>query len=411
MTKKKEQAPKRRSNGEGTVYRIKDGCFGAAISLGKDENGKRIRKVLTGKTEDEVIQKMNLLLKDLQLVKGEEVSVDMRTKTEDFVNTFKLKSLMREVQNEVISSRTYENYEYCLKKFTDYFGNKAIGVIDTSELNRFFSSMIKASLSQAYLDRVAYITERMYKWACKKAYLTSNPFEGDDFIRPRSIQTEQEITALTPDELQEIRTAIKKSPIISPVFELMLASGVRTQEALGLSWKDIDLDSGEIHICRAITIDIKYDYEGKKISRSTHPDTTKTNIKNHKVFLNSSALELIRTWKETAPSISKTKTGDDDFVFGNSQKSHWTYGGFRSSVNTYLTRELENVSSLRLHRIRHTVATILAEDGASLLELMQQLGHTQTKTTMKYIDKASKKIAESNRERLQQGLENRLKMG
>ena len=31
----------RRANGEGSVYQIKDGRFGAAISLGKDEKGKR----------------------------------------------------------------------------------------------------------------------------------------------------------------------------------------------------------------------------------------------------------------------------------------------------------------------------------------------------------------------------------
>lgn len=52
----------RRANGEGSVYQIKDGRFGAAISLGKDESGKRLRHVETGKTEQEAIDKMKLWL-------------------------------------------------------------------------------------------------------------------------------------------------------------------------------------------------------------------------------------------------------------------------------------------------------------------------------------------------------------
>lgn len=47
----------RRANGEGSVYQIKDGRYGAAISLGKDETGKRLRHVETGKTEQDAIQK------------------------------------------------------------------------------------------------------------------------------------------------------------------------------------------------------------------------------------------------------------------------------------------------------------------------------------------------------------------
>ena len=52
-----KQKNTRRTNGEGSVYQMKDGRYGAACSLGKDENGKRVRHVETGKTEQEVIDK------------------------------------------------------------------------------------------------------------------------------------------------------------------------------------------------------------------------------------------------------------------------------------------------------------------------------------------------------------------
>ena len=49
MGKSKKVNFTRRANGEGSVYQIKDGRFGAAISLGKDTTGKRLRHVETGK--------------------------------------------------------------------------------------------------------------------------------------------------------------------------------------------------------------------------------------------------------------------------------------------------------------------------------------------------------------------------
>ena len=62
MAKSKKVQFTRRANGEGSVYQIKDGRYGAAYSLGKDENGKRLRHVETGKTEQDAIQKMQLWL-------------------------------------------------------------------------------------------------------------------------------------------------------------------------------------------------------------------------------------------------------------------------------------------------------------------------------------------------------------
>ena len=68
----------RRANGEGSVYQIKDGRYGAAISLGKDETGKRLRHVETGKTEQDAIQKMQLWLAQNGYMGPQTVSPQLR---------------------------------------------------------------------------------------------------------------------------------------------------------------------------------------------------------------------------------------------------------------------------------------------------------------------------------------------
>ncbi|MBK5240234.1 hypothetical protein [Clostridium sp.] len=82
----------RNSSGKGTIFLRKDGRYGAAVSLGKDENGKRIRPNVTGKTEEEAKEKMRVLLMKMELIDEEEISIitfDSKTLVEDFIKEFK----------------------------------------------------------------------------------------------------------------------------------------------------------------------------------------------------------------------------------------------------------------------------------------------------------------------------------
>lgn len=85
----------RRANGEGSVYQIKDGRFGAAISLGKDETGKRLRHVETGKTEQEAIDKMKRWLSQNGYMSEENtIIINGQSIIDEFVEEFKIKGLL-----------------------------------------------------------------------------------------------------------------------------------------------------------------------------------------------------------------------------------------------------------------------------------------------------------------------------
>ena len=96
----------RRANGEGSVYQIKDGRFGAAISLGKDETGKRLRHVETGKTEQEAIDKMKRWLAQNGYMGEETIIINEQSSINEFIEEFKVKGLL----GSGISDVTFENY-------------------------------------------------------------------------------------------------------------------------------------------------------------------------------------------------------------------------------------------------------------------------------------------------------------
>ena len=306
-----------------------------------------------------------------------------------------------------ISDRTIENYSYALKHFQEYFSSKRIGMVDTDEINRFFAWMVNFmengtyKYSQVTLDRTVYIVGRMFSRAVRKEYLPSNPMNNEEFKTPRSKKKTVEITALSSEEISILKSALMANKVVYPVVALMSATGMRTQEALGLQWGDIDFENATIHIQRAVTEEIAWDSHGNKISAKTILGPTKNGSSERKIAVPEGVINLLRQWRETAPLVSKTQFGESDRVFGNSKSPSWTYAGFRSSVNRTLKNSDSGVDSLRLHRLRHTVATMLSnEPDSNVFNIMQLLGHTQIKTAQKYIDNQTKERAEKNRELL-----------
>lgn len=386
MSKSKKVNFTRRANGEGSVYQIKDGRFGAAISLGKDEAGKRLRHVETGKTEQEAIDKMKRWLAQNGYMGEETIIINGQSTISEFVEEFKVKGLL----GSGISDVTLENYSYALKHFQEYFKGKRIGTVDTDEVNRFFAWMVNFmengtyKYSQVTLDRTVYVVNRMFSRAVRKEYLPSNPMNNEEFKTPRSKKKTVEITALSSEDISILKSALMANKVVYPVIALMSATGMRTQEALGLQWGDIDFDNATIHIQRAITEKMEWDSHGNKISARTVLGPTKNGSSERIISVPVEVINLLQEWRQVAPTISKTELGNTDCVFGNSKGPSWTYSGFRSSVNRCLKNSDTGMENLRLHRLRHTVATMISnESDATVFHIMQLLGHSQVKNCTK----------------------------
>lgn len=401
MNKSKKMQFTRRANGEGSVYQMKDGRIGAAISLGKDANGKRLRHVETGKTEQDAIQKMQLWLFQNGYMGQQTVVINGQTTVEEFVEDFRLRSLM----GSGISDRTFENYSYALKHFQDYFRGQRIGTIASEEMKRFFAWMVnyeengQYKYSQVTLDRTVYVVNRMFKRAVNKGYLSSNPMGDPDFKKPISKKGVKHPKALSNEELIILKKALEGNQVVYPVIALMAITGMRTQEALGLQWGDVDFENNVIHIQRAITKKFDWDAHGNKIASKTVLGPTKNPYSNRELVVPEEVIKLLLDWREIAPEVSKTKLGQNDCIFGNRKCSNWTYAGFRASIKHMLKKSNLGMDNLRLHRLRHTVATEMSNrPNANVYELMQLLGHGDIRTAKEYIDAETRDRAEKNKE-------------
>jgi integrase len=158
---------------------------------------------------------------------------------------------------------------------------------------------------------------------------------------------------LDDQERQRLLDTCKKSrnPILYTIVILALSTGMRKGEILGLKWRNVDFDKNRIVI-----------QETKNGERRAVP-------------LVCSALQLIkRLWVNRSCSI-------DDFIF-HSAEDLTKRGCIRTAWENAVKRA--GIQDFRFHDLRHSTASYLAMNGASLLDIAEILGHKTLQMVKRY---------------------------
>jgi integrase len=158
---------------------------------------------------------------------------------------------------------------------------------------------------------------------------------------------------LSDDELQALTEALADCTerVMLPFTYCALSSGARAGELLSLEWKDVDLAKGiaVIHTSKS--------GEGRKL------------------YFRGQALKLLTDYKKVrvlgSPGVFLLNSG--------APLTHSVYGKlFREALAK------AQITDFRFHDLRHTAASYLAQNGATLLEIQQVLGHRTPTMTARY---------------------------
>lgn len=143
---------------------------------------------------------------------------------------------------------------------------------------------------------------------------------------------------------------ITASPQGADVIELLLATGMRREEALSLEWSSVNLD------------DRRLDLKDTKTGRSFRP-------------LNASAVEIIKRQK------ARRQLGNP-YVFPAPNR----IGAHLLDISKLwnAVRHHAKLDHVRLHDLRHTAASLAIQGGAHLAEVGRMLGHASPRTTARY---------------------------
>lgn len=217
--------------------------------------------------------------------------------------------------------------------------NRAL-MVDMRDRVRLKEKPDGTRISPGTVNRYLGALSHVFNTACREwGWIESNPMTG--LSRPR--EPRGRVRFLEEDELERLLDACAESsdPNLYPLVELALCTGMRQGELLGLRWRDVDLSRG-----RAVAEDTK-------------------NGERRGVPLVPRAVGLLqdlhaRRVERTRYVLPGPRTGE---------KAVFNYRAWDRA------REVAEIEDFRFHDLRHTAASYLAMQGASLLQIAEVLGH------------------------------------
>lgn len=267
--------------------------------------------------------------------------------------------------------------------------------------DEWIKSLLKSLKSQHSKNKSYIVLNMLFKYAIQNNKATINPLEkvdkppekvstGEEEIDDNYIEPENQDVYL--DKFEEINTDM------SILFETMLLTGIRPEEACGLKWKALDLENNELIINNAYKDFIKYDENGKKIGHYRSDDKLKTQQSYRRIPLNPRLREVLLKHKEEQQKLFKKSRAIKDRHRVWSENEYMFLGrNYHPYVSETLSSALPKLcDEYKLKRIspyglRHSFATYCSEHGMEEIVLMKLMGHSNFETTQKYYIKVSAK--------------------
>jgi len=332
------------------------------LSLGYDENGKRIRQwetVVPDKKEAE--KRLAELL----------CEVDGSTfvkPTKETVETFMLDWLAY-IRNNV-APRTYEGYELVVNKHVrpSSLGNVPITQLTTQLLRKYFDEKLK-TLSPRTVRHHYMVLHGAMGTALQWGRVQRNVL---DTIAPPKCER-YEAKTMSERDTQKLLEAASETPYYA-LFYTDIHTGIRLSEILALRWGDIDFILNEIRVRRTLH-QLK---NGKIDIRDTKTATSRRNIK----MTPSSRGVLLDHYemRKAVPAALGSPLMDASYVFCHDNGAPLLPDSV-SHAWIKLVRKV-GLDGVRFHDCRHTHATILLGQNIHLKIVQDRLGHATISTTL-----------------------------
>ena len=166
----------------------------------------------------------------------------------------------------------------------------------------------------------------------------------------------------------------------------MMFAGLRTGEVLALQWQDINFENKTINVERGLTIEPKFNSEGKVIKRITIISETKTTCSKRVVPMPDILINALNDYKQRQSQISNKGKVDlldkHCFVFANDDGTFRTYSGTQKILNRFLKKYKLTEYNIHFHGLRHTYSNMPFEADQNPKVIQSLLGHKDVKATI-----------------------------
>ena len=286
-----------------------------------------------------------------------------------------------------LANSTRENYKYYFEHIIQesQLGNAKVVDIRKSDILLFYNNLKEQGLSVGTIKIIHKIIRPAFQLACDDNVIVKNPADG---CTKEYVEDIEKKYALTFEEEGEFLDRIKMRPRMEryfPMYAIMLQTGLRISELIGLTWNDIDMDK------REISVNHQVQYRMVQGDMKLYANDTKTNAGNRIIPMTNDVYSLFseqkKVWMKTKKDPDFEVDGYKNFVFvshvtGKCMNHNSIRRMMRKIVNMNSEREIQ-LPNISPHILRHTACCRYAESGCDIKVLQYLMGQTDIRTTMR----------------------------
>ncbi len=335
-----------------------DNTWQIVIYLGRDANGK----------EDYYYETFYAPRKSIVQERERELNKQLKTKsgphraisTVDDLLLFWLQDLEDRDQAQ---ERTIETYNGHIKKLLPVVGelqlyNLTAFTIQDALKGKFIN--VSSRTRKNYYSTLRTALRAGYGWGLIPTDITGG-------IKSPRVETPEKQT-LSFEQLQVLlETKDYKHYLI---VRMLIVTGARLSEILGLRWNDIDFETGKISIVQ--TVDSR--------NRKTK-DRTKTKSSKRNIILDRETLEYLQKKKQAVKVISLKE--DERLVFIGDDGRPMRHRAVELTLHRMLKKA--DLPKMGLHNLRHSVLTNLNDVGICIADILALSGHADIDSLKTYI--------------------------
>ena len=268
-----------------------------------------------------------------------------------------------------LAPRTHSDYVSLFKRYlTPELRARKLSSLTAGDVQHFVNELVVSGLAPRTVAMAHGAIRTCLNKAVKLGKLPRNV--ARDAELPRKAHTERKFFG--PDEARRFREAVRGDQW-EAFFVLLLFTGIRPGEALGLKWNDIE--GGILRIRRALV---------RVAGREPSLEDTKTTRGRRVIPLSDQPVEALQQHRRSQVAW-RLKLGtaykDQELIFANET------GGFADAHNITGRHfkpilQRARLPALRLYDLRHSCATLLLASGEHPKVVQERLGHASIALTL-----------------------------
>lgn len=344
-----------------------------------------------------------------------ELEKQVRRDVEDELNSFTAhKTTLNAFFDSYIETKyelkqsTRTNYKYMYKKYVhDEIGVKDIASIKYSDIKKFYIHLIKdIGFKPASMEIIHTILHPIFTTAVRDGLIRINPTDGVMAEIKKSHDWEKpKLHALTESQQSAFISYISRNRKYLhwlPVFTVLLGTGCRVGEIVGLRWSDCDFDENLISVNHNLIYRLQD--SGKCEYHITTPKS-KSGIRIIPMLSEVKMALLQEKTNQLETGFNQTMIdGYSGFIFqnrfGECLNAHCInraidrisrdYNNEETETAEKEQREPELLPHFSAHNLRHTFCTRFCENETNLKIIQEIMGHADISTTMNIYNEATK---------------------